>query len=201
MSLDIVIFIVSAVVAVFGATMMIVQRNPVASVLYLILSLLAQAALYIQLGTVFMGAILVVVYAGAIMVLFLFVIMLLNLRGREDLGKPSPPINQITKYLFSILFVVELVFIVRSGFFAETGAVGILGAPVADSFGSVEETAILLFTRYLYPFELTAILLLAAVVGAVVIAKRESPAPSVPVQELTKDDERPSPPKMERVEG
>ena len=174
MSLDTAIFVISAVVAVFGATMMIVQRNPVASVLYLILSLVAQAVLYIQLGTVFMGAILVVVYAGAILVLFLFVIMLLNLRGSEDLGRPSRPLNQLTKYVFAILFVVELVFVVRAGFFAETVAVSVLTGPaVTDGFGSVENVAKLLFTRYLYPFELTAVLLLAAVVGAVAIAKRE----------------------------
>ena len=202
MTLDTAIFVISAVVAVFGATMMIVQRNPIASVLYLILSLLGQAVLYIQLGTVFMGAILVVVYAGAIMVLFLFVIMLLNLRGGEDLGKPSPPVNRVTKFVFSILFVVEMVFVVRQGFFADTSAVGVMGAaPVADSFGSVEQTATLLFTRYVYPFELTAVLLLAAVVGAVAIAKRESSAPSAPVQEVEHSDERPDPPRMEKIEG
>ncbi|MDM7971437.1 MAG: NADH-quinone oxidoreductase subunit J, partial [candidate division Zixibacteria bacterium] len=174
MSLDAIIFVLSAVVAVFGATMMIVQRNPVASVLYLIVSLIAQAVLYIQLGTAFMGAVLVIVYAGAILVLFLFVIMLLNLRGREDLGEGSAPLSRLTKYLVSLLFVVELVFVIRAGFFAETAVVGVFaGGAVADDFGSVEHTAGLLFTRYLYPFELTAALLLAAVVGAVAIAKRD----------------------------
>ena len=91
MSLDLAIFVVSALVAVFGATMMIFQRNPVASVLYLILSLVAQAVLYVQLGAAFVGAVLIIVYSGAILVLFLFVIMMLNLRGSEDLGEPSPP--------------------------------------------------------------------------------------------------------------
>ncbi len=174
MTLDQIIFFVSAVVAVFGATMMIVQRNPVASVLYLIVSLVAQAVLYMQLGTVFMGAILVVVYAGAILVLFLFVIMLLNLRGNEDLGENSPPLKRITKYLVSILFVVELVFVIRSGFKAQTAVVGVMNStPGTDQFGSIESVATVLFTRYLYPFELTAVLLLAAVVGAVAIAKRD----------------------------
>ena len=113
MSFDLVIFIASAVIAVFGATMMIAQRNPVASVLYMILSLVAQAVLFVQLGALFLGAILVVVYAGAIMVLFLFVIMLLNLRGDEDLGAPMPPVSLFTKYVFSVLLVMELVFIVK----------------------------------------------------------------------------------------
>ncbi len=202
MSLDTVIFIFSAVVAVFGATMMIVQRNPVASVLYLILSLVAQAVLYIQLGSVFMGAILVVVYAGAILVLFLFVIMLLNLRGTEDLGRGSGPLNQLTKYVFAVLFVVELVFVVRAGFFAETIAVSVLtGPPATDGFGSVENVAKLLFTRYLYPFELTAVLLLAAVVGAVAIAKREREDFATEEGEAAHSGDKPASPPMEKVEG
>ncbi len=177
MTLDQIIFFISAVIAVFGATMMIVQRNPVASVLYMIVSLVAQAVLYIQLGTVFMGAILVVVYAGAILVLFLFVIMLLNLRGNEDLGENSPPLNRITKYLVSILFVIELVFVIRAGFTSMTGVAGMMSAePSGAAFGSIQSVARVLFTRYLYPFELTAVLLLAAVVGAVAIAKRDNDA-------------------------
>ncbi len=99
MTLDTVIFFISAVVAVFGATMMIAQRNPVASVLYMILSLVAQAVIYVQLGALFVGAMLVIVYAGAIMVLFLFVIMLLNLRGSEDLGHTRRRSAQFTKYV------------------------------------------------------------------------------------------------------
>src|SRR5574341_482355 len=99
LSIDGAIFIISAAVAVFGATMMFAQRNPVASVLYFILSLVSQAVLYIQLGAIFVSAILIIVYSGAILVLFLFVIMLLNLRGDEDLGKGSPPLSNLTKFV------------------------------------------------------------------------------------------------------
>lgn len=172
MNLDTFVFFISAIVAVFGATMMITQRNPVASVLYLIVSLVAQAVLYIQLGSVFMGAVLIIVYAGAILVLFLFVIMLLNLRGSEDLADHSPPMTRFTKYLVSVLLFVELFFVVRSGLFRDAGVTGVVAAP-ATGFGSVEEIAKLLFTRYLYPFELTSVLIVVAIVGAVVIAKRE----------------------------
>lgn len=171
-SLDSIIFFVSAVVAVFGATMMISQRNPVASVLYFVLSILSQAVLYIQLGALFLGAILVIVYAGAIMVLFLFVIMLLNLRGGEDLGKPSPPVSSISKLLLALLFTVELVFVIGK-VLIEHSPTGILGMPV-DNFGSVSQVATKLFTDYLYPFELTGVLLLVAVVGAVAVAKRDT---------------------------
>ncbi len=171
MNLDTIVFLVSAVVAVFSATMMISQRNTVASVLYLILSLLAQAVLYIQLSALFLSAVLIIVYAGAIMVLFLFVIMLLNLRGNQDLEEKPTPVSRFTKYLVSILLVVELVFIIRGVGF-DTGTVGIMTL-VADDFGSVASVARILFTNYLYPFELTGVLLLVAIVGAVVISKRE----------------------------
>ncbi|MCX6835602.1 MAG: NADH-quinone oxidoreductase subunit J [candidate division Zixibacteria bacterium] len=170
MTFDLIIFIVSAVVAVFGATMMIAQRSPVASVLYMILSLVAQAVCYVQLGAFFLGAILVVVYAGAIMVLFLFVIMLLNLRGNEDMGAPPLVVSQFTKLVFGILLALELAFIVKAAPFSGS-ATGIVGVK-SDSFGSVKAVAEKMFTDYLYPFELTGVLLLVAVVGAVVIAKK-----------------------------
>ncbi|MEW5797099.1 MAG: NADH-quinone oxidoreductase subunit J [Candidatus Zixiibacteriota bacterium] len=170
MTLDLATFLVSAVVAVLGATMMIAQRNPVASVLYMILSLVAQAVCYVQLGGLFLGAILVIVYAGAILVLFLFVIMLLNLRGSEDLGAPARPVGQFTKYIFGVLLTMELVFIVRAVPFSGTPA-GIV-QPTTSDFGSVKDVAMTMFTDYLYPFELTGVLLLVAVVGAVVIARK-----------------------------
>jgi NADH-quinone oxidoreductase subunit J len=173
MNLDTVIFIISAVVAVFGATMIFAQRNPVASVLYLILSLVAQAVCYVQLSALFLGAILVVVYAGAIMVLFLFVIMLLNLRGGEDLGRPSKMVSRFTKYTIGILLTLELIFIIK-GAPLEATATGLIGK-AADNFGSVRQVARLMFTDYLYAFELTGVLLLIAVVGAVVVAKTRKP--------------------------
>jgi NADH-quinone oxidoreductase subunit J len=171
MNLDTIIFVISAVVAVFGATLMIAQRNPVASVLYLILSLVAQAACYVQLGALFMGVVLVIVYAGAIMVLFLFVIMLLNLRGNEDLGPPPKPVGRFTRYAFGILLTMELAFVVK-GAPLQAMATGIMRAG-GDDFGSVSMVAKLMFTDFLYPFELTGVLLLVAVIGAVVIAKTE----------------------------
>lgn len=173
MNLDTVIFIISAAVAVFGATMMIAQRNPVASVLYLILSLVAQAVCYVQLSALFLGAILVVVYAGAIMVLFLFVIMLLNLRGTEDLGRPAQAVSRFTKYMIGILLTLELIFIIK-GAALEATTTGLI-TKTADNFGSVKQVARLMFTDYLYAFELTGVLLLIALVGAVVCAKTRKP--------------------------
>jgi NADH-quinone oxidoreductase subunit J len=171
MNADTVIFFACAVIAVFGATMMITQRNPVAAVLYLIVSLVAQAVCYVQLGGLFLAAILVIVYAGAILVLFLFVIMLLNLRT-TDMGETSrEPVSSFTKYVVALLLVVELVLAIKGGVI-QTTTTGILGM-VPDDFGSVAAVSRLLFTRYLYAFELTGVLLLVAIVGAVVMAKRD----------------------------
>jgi len=176
MNADTIIFIISAVVAVTGATLMISLRNPVLSVMSLIVSLVAQAVLYVQLGAVFVGAVLIIVYSGAILVLFLFVIMILNLRGTEDLGEKSPPLNVALKYILSILLLIELVFVIKAGFYSGTpGGVMTTGA---ERFGSVETVATTLFTTYLYPFELTSVLLLAAIVGAVVMAKRANESDS-----------------------
>ena len=110
------------------------------------------------------------VYAGAIMVLFLFVIMLLNLRGNEDMGAQAPAVSQFTKLVFGILLTLELTFIVKAAPFSGS-LTGIVGAE-SDSFGSVKAVAEMMFTDYLYPFELTGVLLLVAVVGAVVIARK-----------------------------
>lgn len=170
MNLDTLIFMFSAIVAVFGATMMIAQRNPVLSVMYLIVSLVAQAVLYVQLGALFLGAVLIIVYSGAILVLFLFVIMLLNLRGTEDLGHGSKPINRLTKFTLSVLFVFELIAVVKTGFLRSDSPIGMM-TTVAEDFGSVKAVATELFTKYMYPFELAGILLLAAIVGAVVMTK------------------------------
>lgn len=172
MTLDLAIFGVSAIVAVFGATMMIAQRNPIASVLFFILSILAQAVLYLQLGALFVGLMLIIVYAGAIMVLFLFVIMLLNLRVSGDDAEKTPPLSRLTKLVLGALMALELAFIVR-GMAGGGTAAGFMNAPVTD-FGSAISVSRLLYTKYMYPLQLTGVLLLVAVVAAVVIARRDS---------------------------
>jgi NADH-quinone oxidoreductase subunit J len=168
--LDTIIFYSAAVFAIGGAVMMITQRNPIASVLYLIVSLVAQAILYIQLSALFLGDLLIIIYAGAFMVLFLFVIMILNLRGEQFEGKQSK-LGGVVKLTFATIFFIEIVFIIRQVVKQSGGS--IQSAQVTEDFGSVEMVATRLFREYLYPFELTSVLLLVAIVGAVVIAKRE----------------------------
>jgi NADH-quinone oxidoreductase subunit J len=172
------VFWLFAVVAVIAAVACILQRNPVAAALYLVQVMFSLAAIFVLLDAQFIAAIQVLVYAGAIMVLFLFVIMLLNLgRTGSDLRGPAA----ITATLVAVgLLVAELWLLwtytpdrlaaeVRSAA-ALTGAETIRAA-TADR-GVVGAMAAPLFETYLIPFEITSVLLLTAIVGAVVLAKR-----------------------------
>jgi NADH-quinone oxidoreductase subunit J len=170
MILETIMFYFAAIIAIGGAVMMILQRNPVASVLYMVVSLVAQAILYVQLSALFVGALLIIVYAGAILVLFLFVIMLLNLRGESFSGKQKP-LSLATKLGLSIILFFEIAAIIRELVIPPQASA--TTSEIVSDFGAVEPVANLLFTKYLYPFELTSVLLLVAIVGAVVIARRD----------------------------
>jgi NADH-quinone oxidoreductase subunit J len=168
MSFEQVVFFFLAILAAFSAVMMILQRSPVNSVLYLILNFFCLSGLYLTLNAQFIAMVQVLVYAGAIMVLFLFVIMLLNLgddrRLREHLG--------LRMYLgigFSVALVLELLFI----FLFRTSKSVVQQSPNAAEMGTVEYVGKVLFTRFLFPFEVTSLLLLAAIVGAVILAKKK----------------------------
>jgi NADH-quinone oxidoreductase subunit J len=159
------LFAVAAIIALASAIMVITIRNPIGSVLYLILSLLAQSVLYIQLSGLFVAAFLVLIYGGAILILFLFVIMMLNIRyadlGADTLGRIKP-----LAWIFGLVLLAEMVWV-------SMGASSRFST-VDESFGSVPEVAYLLYSKFVYPFELTSILLLVAVVGAVVMARKGS---------------------------
>ena len=180
------VFYVLAAVAVVSALLCIVQRNPVASALWLVSTMFALAAIYVLLHAQFIAAIQVLVYAGAVMVLFLFVIMLLNL-GRDS-GDLRGRGAKLTALVIGVLLLGELLLLSR----VTPGSMALLGgaAPGAaspmESFpagsaglaapaaqGVVGAIAAPLFQTYLVPFEITSVLLLAAAVGAVVLAKRK----------------------------
>lgn len=161
--MEMVVFAIAAIIALASAVMVITVKSPVGSVLYLIISILAQSILYVQLSGLFVAAFLVLVYGGAILVLFLFVIMMLNIRhadlGPDTLGKLKP-----LAWVFGIVLLAEMVW-VSMGVSSRMAAVG-------ENFGQVPEVAQLLYGKFVYPFELTSILLLAAIVGAVVMARK-----------------------------
>ncbi|HTX18594.1 MAG TPA: NADH-quinone oxidoreductase subunit J [Bacteroidota bacterium] len=161
-------FFVLAAVAAFAAVMMIFQRNPVNSALYLILNFFCLGGLYLTLSAQFIAMVQVLVYAGAIMVLFLFVIMLLNLGDdkhlREHLGT-----RMYVGIGVSIALVVELVYL----FLYRSGKLAVQQSPAAAEMGTVEYIGKVLFTKFLFPFEITSLLLLAAIVGVVILAKKK----------------------------
>lgn len=166
-----VIFTPLALLAGGAAVAMVFQRNPVYSALFLILALFAQGGLYILLHAQFIAAVHIIVYAGAIMVLFLFVIMLLDLQ-RED----RPPIELsrprvLCGLLLAMALFAELVY--GLGPRILLGPSGPYSPETLQALGNTQAVGRVLFTDYLVPFELTSLILLAAMVGAVVLAKRK----------------------------
>ena len=173
------VFYLFAAVAIGASTLVIGQRNPMYSVLLLIASFGALSGLYIQLDAPFVAVAQIIIYAGAIMVLFLFVVMLLN-APREDAAEwdRSHPLRQpgLGRFgaLLATLLVVQLTWALLK--------MRALDAPVASrtdaaTVGSVVEMGRVLFTRHTFAFEATSILILVAMVGAVVLARRESAEP------------------------
>ena len=169
------LFYLFASIAVGASLLVIAQRNPVYSVLLLIASFGALAGLYIQLDAPFVAVIQIIVYAGAIMVLFLFVVMLLN-APREDAAEYDRlhPLRQpgITRFgtLLASLLIVQLVWALANvaGFRVPVGA-----RADAAAVTSVRELGRVLFDRHGFAFEATSILILVAMIGAVVLARRE----------------------------
>ncbi|MBC8205278.1 NADH-quinone oxidoreductase subunit J [bacterium] len=155
-----IIFLILSVITVGAAVMVIFSRNPVSSILYLILAFFCLAAFYVILGAQFIAAVQVIVYAGAIMVLFLFVVMLLNLtkisEGGSAFGKTLGVIAA-----FILLVAILTVFDKVS-----------LGPAPSTELTTTQSLGEVLFTTYLVPFEIASVLLLAAIVGAVVLVKR-----------------------------
>jgi NADH-quinone oxidoreductase subunit J len=169
MSLPFILFFVFAFIAVAGAILLILAREPIHSALALILVMVALAALYLMLGAEFTSAVQVIVYAGAIMVLFVFVIMLLNagVEERTDYSK-------MAKYAglpLAIFLLFGLAHWMAHSAIGSTVANG-AGEPNAAAV-STRELSKMLFNQYLFPFEATSILILIAMLGALVLAKRD----------------------------
>ncbi len=174
---DLVVFAVAAAMVLGGAIGVLSARNPVHSALLLVLTLFGVAVLFVAQQAQFLAAVQVIVYAGAIVVLFLFVIMLLGVYGNGPTESDGPLRR-------SLAVVVGLGLLVEAGLLAwassgelATGAKAVAGVATGDD-GNVEALAETLFTRYLFAFEFTSVLLIIAVVGAVVLARRPPPLPA-----------------------
>lgn len=162
-----ILFSVFAVAAIAGALGMLISKNPVSSALWLILTLFCVAGLYLTLNATFIAVVQVLVYAGAIMVLFLFVIMLLNL---AELPRPQTGDGK------RLLGYVGACGVFAALMITTSSALDILPEPVsvevAAESGSAVNLAMLLFTEYALPLEVIGLLLLVATIGAVMLAKR-----------------------------
>ena len=171
MPLTLALFWVFAAAAVGSALLCITRQSPVASALWLVVTLFQIAALFVMLDAQFIAVLQVLVYAGAIMVVFLFVIMLLNL-GRAGPSDMKGPVGLAVATLLAGLLGLQLFVLLRA---APPGEVALPTGALAAAEraeGMVGVVANPLFTAYLVPFEITSVLLLAAIVGAVVLAKR-----------------------------
>lgn len=160
-----VIYGLFVLIALASAVMVIVSRHAVYSALFLVLSMLTIACLFVLMNAQLAAALQIIVYAGAIMVLFLFVIMLLNLGKQAPLSKKSRPVRWLgVVFAGSIaLQMAWLIYSMKSALMAMPGKAGSV---------SIETVAQMIVTDYLYAFEMISVLLLIAVVGAVVLARR-----------------------------
>lgn len=167
------LFLLMALTAVAAALLMVTRRNPVHSALWMIVTFLAMAVIYLLLGAHFIAVAQVMVYAGAVMMLILFVIMLVRLEqaGMEQQGHPGR--STTAKIAWILLVVLLLVELIAGGLaYRMTGRLGAYPAEVVEKAGNVKTVGSLLYGKYLFPFEVASILLLVGIVGAVVIARR-----------------------------
>ncbi len=153
--------------ALLSALMVVFSRNPIHSVLYLILTFFTLSGHYVLLNAQFIAAVNIIVYAGAIMVLFLFVVMFLNLRSETQ--EKTSILSKVASVTAAGLLMVVLVAALKD---VNLGTV----QPTADfdsQVGMVEQLGKVLFSKFLLPFELASVLFLAAMVGAVMLGRRE----------------------------
>lgn len=161
------VFLLTSVVTVASALLCVTRRNPVYSAVWLLISFLSFAVLYLSLAAPFLAAIHVLVYTGAILVLFLFVIMLLNLKS-DELGEEYPlPTRLVLAGGASGLFGALVWPILHDP------ALAVPLGQTATSWGSVESVGMLLFEEYGLPFEVVSLLIIVAMFGAMVLSKRK----------------------------
>lgn len=164
------LFYIFSALALIGGIGVVVNRNPVSAAFSMIISFLGLAALFIQLDAFLVGTLQILVYAGAIMVLFLFIIMLLDVREEEK--RRHPMVNMIGAGGVVVAFTALVMMVLGRG---ETGKATLPPLAIAEGSGAsdVHRIGELLFSQYWFPVQIVGILLLVATVGVVVLSKRE----------------------------
>ena len=163
------LFLIFGALAVAGALNLLFQRHPINSALSLVVVMMSLAVLYWSLGAEFLAAAQVIVYSGAIMVLFVFVIMLLNAGEEKRTSGSRAAYNVGIPGAAVILCLLTFVFL------SERDALGTanLGGRLSSTVDNIAELSQMLFTKLLLPFEVTSVLILVAILGAVVLARKE----------------------------
>lgn len=168
--MDTFLFYFFAAAAIASSIVVVVSKNPIGSVLSLVLTLFTTSLLYITLSAHFIAIIQILVYAGAIMVLFMFTVMFLILR-EESLNFDAQNVPLKAGIVLSIILII--------GIFIQTIAIkslpgtAVSGISISESYGTVQSVGTSIFTDYILPFELTSVLILVAIIGVVVISKRK----------------------------
>ncbi|MBZ0198701.1 MAG: NADH-quinone oxidoreductase subunit J, partial [Ignavibacteriaceae bacterium] len=166
MSLEIILFIIFGGVAAVTSVLVITRPNPIISALFLVLNFAALAGLYLLLNAQFIAVAQVIVYAGAIMVLFLFVIMLLKPEHEGKIFATNPIVKIIASVIAAIVFL-QIVYMI---FFSAPSGTVTGDAAASVNAGTIESIGRELFTNYILPFEAAGFLLLSAAIGALVLA-------------------------------
>jgi NADH-quinone oxidoreductase subunit J len=182
MSVEQIIFYGFALILLLAATMVVTVRNPVRAALFLILAFFTSAGIWLLLEAEFLALTLVLVYVGAVMVLFLFVVMMLDI----DL---APLQEGFTKYLplgivVAALITIEMIAVLGASHFG----LDIVEAPVphADGYSNTKEIGLLLYTVYVYPFEIASVILTVAIVAAITLTLRQKKSKSQNISEQIK---------------
>lgn len=157
------LFFLLAITCVGSVLAMIISKNQAHNALFLVLAFACLGGLFGLLDAPFIAAVQIIIYAGAIMVLFIFVVMMINLR--QGIAREKKKWTLFFSSGLAIVLLVELILAVRGTFSA-------LGRTGGEKTGTPTELGRLLFTDYLYPFEITSILIIAALVGAIVLVKK-----------------------------
>ena len=169
-------FYLFGVIAIASALVFVTRKSPVAAALWLVNTMFSLSVLYVLLDAQFIGVMQVLVYAGAIMVVFLFVIMLLNLGHPSEIADKRGKWATLAAAAIGILLVVEIMVIGRGDIAVKYEVPRGFAADQMAKYGAVGTIARPLFNEYLLPFELTSLLLLVAIVGAVVLGRRKDRA-------------------------
>ena len=168
------VFAASAVIVLSGAIGVVISSNPVHAALSLVMTLFGIAVLFVAQEAHFLAAVQVIVYAGAIVVLFLFVIMLIGVDRAENVRQEPLRGQRPLALLLGVVALAQIVLLSRGTDWV-TGAPSVAG-PASGETSNVEKLAETIFTRYMFAFEATSVLLIIAVVGAVVLVRRPPPA-------------------------